>query len=194
MESGPVEAVLRAAQKPLHAGAARGPPATGRAARRSAEDHPRRAAGCAGRNAAAAPSLADARSPSTSAATVPPPVVAFDAGHVSRCHRGSRSGVRCDERRAAARGRLRSSRSTARRASACLRARMRARRWPGVSFSMQQGRSFGIVGESGSGKSTLARIALALDTAGLGRGAPSRGARCSICRDANCARCARICR
>jgi peptide/nickel transport system ATP-binding protein len=33
----------------------------------------------------------------------------------------------------------------------------------GISFSMQQGRSFGIVGESGSGKSTLARIALALD-------------------------------
>src|ERR1700727_531 len=33
----------------------------------------------------------------------------------------------------------------------------------GVSFSMQQGRSFGVVGESGSGKSALARIALALD-------------------------------
>ena len=33
----------------------------------------------------------------------------------------------------------------------------------GISFSMRQGRSFGIVGESGSGKSTLARIALALD-------------------------------
>ena len=36
------------AQKPLHAGAARGPPATRRAARRSVEDHSRRAAGCAG--------------------------------------------------------------------------------------------------------------------------------------------------
>jgi ABC-type glutathione transport system ATPase component len=33
----------------------------------------------------------------------------------------------------------------------------------GVSFSVHQGRSFGIVGESGSGKSTLARIVLALD-------------------------------
>jgi peptide/nickel transport system ATP-binding protein len=43
-------------------------------------------------------------------------------------------------------------------------ARMNARpALAGVSFSMQQGRSFGIVGESGSGKSTLARIALALD-------------------------------
>ena len=43
----------------------------------------------------------------------------------------------------------------------------------GVSFSMQQGRSFGIVGESGSGKSTLARIALALDRPDSGDGAPS---------------------
>ena len=34
----------------------------------------------------------------------------------------------------------------------------------GVSFSMHQGRSFGIVGESGSGKSTLARLVMALDT------------------------------
>jgi peptide/nickel transport system ATP-binding protein len=33
----------------------------------------------------------------------------------------------------------------------------------GVTFSIEQGRSFGVVGESGSGKSTLARIALALD-------------------------------
>ena len=38
----------------------------------------------------------------------------------------------------------------------------------GVSFAMQQGRSFGVVGESGSGKSTLARIALALDRPDLG--------------------------
>ena len=63
----------------------------------------------------------------------------------------------------------------------------------GVSFSMQQGRSFGIVGESGSGKSTLARIALALDRPNSGWCA-FRGARCSICRDANCAQRARICR
>ncbi len=39
----------------------------------------------------------------------------------------------------------------------------------GISFSMHQGRSFGIVGESGSGKSTLARIALALDRPDSGR-------------------------
>ena len=45
MESGPVDAVLRRAEKPLHAGAARGPAAAGRAARRSARDHSRRAAG-----------------------------------------------------------------------------------------------------------------------------------------------------
>src|ERR1700759_3187629 len=33
----------------------------------------------------------------------------------------------------------------------------------GVSFSIRQGRSFGIVGESGSGKATGARIGLPLD-------------------------------
>ena len=47
MESGPVEAVLREPQKPLHAGAARSSPAAWRAARRAAEDDSRRAAGCA---------------------------------------------------------------------------------------------------------------------------------------------------
>ena len=63
----------------------------------------------------------------------------------------------------------------------------------GVSFSMTQGRSFGIVGESGPGKSTLARIALALDRPDS---APCafRDARCSICGEANCAQRERICK
>ena len=47
MESGPVETVLARAEEPVHAGAARGPPAAGRAARRAAQDHSRRAAGSA---------------------------------------------------------------------------------------------------------------------------------------------------
>ena len=60
----------------------------------------------------------------------------------------------------------------------------------GVSFSIDEGRSFGIVGESGSGKSTLARIALALDKPELGRGAPGgtlavRSAEARIARNAS---------
>ena len=81
------------AQKPLHAGAARSPPATGRAARRAAEDHSRRAAGCAGpsrRLPVRRPMRAHhrhlprrwrrRRSPSS-------------AGHVSRCHRAGEVGL-----------------------------------------------------------------------------------------------------
>jgi peptide/nickel transport system ATP-binding protein len=39
----------------------------------------------------------------------------------------------------------------------------------GVSFTVTEGRSFGIVGESGSGKSTLARLVMALESPDAGR-------------------------
>jgi peptide/nickel transport system ATP-binding protein len=39
----------------------------------------------------------------------------------------------------------------------------------GVSFTVSEGRSFGIVGESGSGKSTLARLVMALEPPDAGR-------------------------
>ena len=61
MESGPVEAVLREPRNPYTLRASRGPSAAGRAARRAAEDHSRRAAGRRTNIALAARSPADAR-------------------------------------------------------------------------------------------------------------------------------------
>ena len=91
------------AQKPVHAGAARSPPATGRAARRSVEDHPGRAAGCARASPSAARSPADARSRFPSAATRrrrrSPSRLAMFRAVIARARWGSRH-----ERRAAARG------------------------------------------------------------------------------------------
>ena len=159
MESGPAEAVCASRGTPIRWRCSR--PARGRrAARRAARDHPRRAAGCA-RPSRGLPIRRPMRAHHRPLPHVAPPPVAFGASHVSRCHRAGEVGLARMSERAAARGRslVKTYRSPG---AACSRARSRLRS-TASSFSMQQGRSFGIVGESGSGKSTLARIALALD-------------------------------
>ena len=90
MESGPVETVLREPRNPYTLALLEARPRPGAPRGARLEDDSRRAAGCSTSIARAAHSPADARSPSTSAATTPPPEVAFGAGHVSRCHRAAK--------------------------------------------------------------------------------------------------------
>ena len=169
MESGPVEAVLRQPRNPytLALLEARPRPGAPRGARLktipgaplAAQEH----------HESAALSPADARSPSTSAAQWrrrrSPSAPAMFRAVIALAKWGScceRSGMRLmsDTPLLEVSALVKTYRSP----SVGPFARKNARpALAGVSFSMQQGRSFGIVGESGSGKSTLARIALALD-------------------------------
>ena len=173
MESGPVEAVLREPRNPytLALLEARPRPGAPRGARLTtipgappvAHEH---RAGCpfAGRCALTVDICRD--DAAAGGRLRRRPCLALSSGAAKWGSRAMSEARRCSRS-------LRSSRPTARRASARSRARTPARRWPGVELRRsRQGRSFGIVGESGSGKSTLARIALALDRPDFGRGAP----------------------
>ena len=167
MESGPVETVLREPRNPYTRALleARPRPGAPRGERLktipgAAPAQPERPAGCpfAGRCA-----LTIER-----CWTIPPPEVAFGPDHVSRCHRAGESLARATRDQAMSEPPLLEVSIAGQdlspaAASVRLRARTPAPALDGVSFSISQGRSFGVVGESGSGKSTLARIALALD-------------------------------
>ena len=91
MESGPVDAILRDSKKSLHAGAARGPAAAWREARRKAEGHSRSAPvqheidpGC--------PFAGRCELTIDVCRTTPPPEIAFGGQRRSRCHRARELG------------------------------------------------------------------------------------------------------
>ena len=82
---------VASAQEPIHAGAARSPSATRRAARRSAEDHPGRPP-VAHEHQVGCPFAGRCALTIDICRTLAPPEVAFGAGHVSRCHRAGEVG------------------------------------------------------------------------------------------------------
>ena len=180
------------AQKPVHAGAARGPTAAGSAARRSVKDHPRRAAGWA----RASRRLPFRRPMRAHHRRLPHNGAAGGRLRSWPCFALSsrpRSGVRAMSE--APLLEVSSLVKTYRSPGIGPFARKNARpALAGVSFSMHQGRSFGIVGEFGFRQVDARAHRARARPAGLGHRCAFRGARCSICRDANCGPCERICK
>ena len=187
MESGPVEAVLREPKNPYTLRAARGPAAAGRAARRAAQDHSRRAARSSTANRAGCPFAGRCALTIDICRTTPPPEVAFGADRVSRCHRARRGGARRDERAAAARSLdARQDLSPAGVGPFARRERPAGAGRRELLRSAPGARS-GSSANPGPANRRW-RASRSRSTGRIPARSGSRGGRCSICRAANCAR------